>query len=168
MARFQGTNHEWTEARLELLKNLWAAGLSSRDAAAEINKTTGAKFTRSAVCGKINRMGLIGRRSRSETIKPAKHDNRATLPRRRKGIVAPQDRQVKSPPIAPREIKPFKVREIHGFAAERCEYDAECKSSPVKGRFFCEAHCTLVYLPPTKPKTPDPMRPFPRQPTRRY
>ena len=46
----------WTDERVELLKKLWADGLSASQIAAEL---TG--VTRNAVIGKVHRLGLSGR-----------------------------------------------------------------------------------------------------------
>jgi GcrA cell cycle regulator len=47
----------WTEERVELLKKLWADGLSASQIAAEL----GGGVTRNAVIGKVHRLGLSGR-----------------------------------------------------------------------------------------------------------
>lgn len=46
----------WSEARVELLKKLWAEGLSASQIAAEMGGVT-----RNAVIGKVHRLGLSGR-----------------------------------------------------------------------------------------------------------
>src|SRR3979411_1351286 len=46
----------WTEERVELLKKLWADGLSASQIAAELGG-----ITRNAVIGKVHRLGLSGR-----------------------------------------------------------------------------------------------------------
>lgn len=58
---------EWTEERVELLKKLWADGLS----ATEIEKRLGG-VTRNAVLGKINRLGLSNTRKKALTPPPAR------------------------------------------------------------------------------------------------
>ena len=45
----------WTDERVELLKNLWAEGLSASQIAAELGG-----ITRNAVIGKVHRLGLSG------------------------------------------------------------------------------------------------------------
>jgi GcrA cell cycle regulator len=47
----------WTDERVELLKKLWADGLSASQIAAEL----GGGVTRNAVIGKVHRLGLSGR-----------------------------------------------------------------------------------------------------------
>ena len=46
----------WTEERVELLKKLWADGLSASQIAGELGG-----ITRNAVIGKVHRLGLSGR-----------------------------------------------------------------------------------------------------------
>lgn len=46
----------WTDERVELLKKLWAEGLSASQIAAELGS-----ITRNAVIGKVHRLGLSGR-----------------------------------------------------------------------------------------------------------
>src|SRR5258707_11485615 len=54
----------WTEERVELLKTLWADGLSASQIAAELGGVT-----RNAVIGKVHRLGLSGRaKSPSSTV----------------------------------------------------------------------------------------------------
>ena len=52
----------WTDERVELLKKLWADGLSASQIAGELGG-----ITRNAVIGKVHRLGLSGRaKARSE------------------------------------------------------------------------------------------------------
>ncbi len=67
----------WTDDRVELLKNLWAEGLSASQIA---NRLGG--VTRNAVIGKVHRLGLSGRTTTS----------RAKAPRTRRRPVHTQNR----------------------------------------------------------------------------
>ena len=51
----------WTDERVELLKKLWADGLSASQIAAELGGVT-----RNAVIGKVHRLGLL--RPRQEPL----------------------------------------------------------------------------------------------------
>jgi GcrA cell cycle regulator len=55
----------WTEERVELLKKLWADGLSASQIAAELGG-----ITRNAVIGKVHRLGLSGRAKRPSSASP--------------------------------------------------------------------------------------------------
>ncbi len=59
----------WTDERVELLKKLWAEGLSARQIADQLGGVT-----RNAVIGKVHRLGLSGRAttSRAKTMRPRK------------------------------------------------------------------------------------------------
>jgi GcrA cell cycle regulator len=61
----------WTDERVELLKKLWADGLSASQIAAEIGAVT-----RNAVIGKVHRLGLSGRAK-----SPSSSANRQRKPR---------------------------------------------------------------------------------------
>lgn len=61
---------QWTDERVELLKKLWADGLSASQIAAQLGGVT-----RNAVIGKVHRLGLSGR---------AKSSTPSTAPRLRK------------------------------------------------------------------------------------
>src|SRR3569833_4431146 len=55
----------WTDDRVEQLKNLWTEGLS----ASQIARALGG-VTRNAVIGKVHRLGLAGRASPSRSERP--------------------------------------------------------------------------------------------------
>lgn len=55
----------WTDERVELLKRLWADGLSASQIAAELGGVT-----RNAVIGKVHRLALSGRAKQSGTPRP--------------------------------------------------------------------------------------------------
>lgn len=58
---------EWTEERLALLKKLLADRLTAAQIASELNLTFRTSYSRAAICGKINRLGLGGTRARTST-----------------------------------------------------------------------------------------------------
>ena len=55
----------WTEERVELLKKLWAEGLSASQVAKQLGEVT-----RNAVIGKVHRLGLSGRATPSRASRP--------------------------------------------------------------------------------------------------
>ncbi|MEI9803662.1 MAG: GcrA family cell cycle regulator [Pseudolabrys sp.] len=55
----------WTDERVELLKKLWADGLSASQIAAELGG-----ITRNAVIGKVHRLGLSGRAKSPSSASP--------------------------------------------------------------------------------------------------
>ena len=55
----------WTDDRVELLKKLWAEGLSASQIARELGEVT-----RNAVIGKVHRLGLSGRTTKTRVDRP--------------------------------------------------------------------------------------------------
>ena len=64
----------WTDERVELLKKLWAEGLSASQIAGRLGGVT-----RNAVIGKVHRLGLSGRATSSRSSSP--RPRRAHVPR---------------------------------------------------------------------------------------
>ena len=71
----------WTDERVELLKKLWAEGLSASQIAAQLGGVT-----RNAVIGKVHRLGLSGRAKspssmvpRARKPRPASHSMRPRM-----------------------------------------------------------------------------------------
>jgi GcrA cell cycle regulator len=58
-------NMTWTDERIEILKKLWADGLSASQIATELGGVT-----RNAVIGKVHRLGLSGRAKGSASTVP--------------------------------------------------------------------------------------------------
>src|SRR5436305_12771417 len=74
----------WTDERVELLKKLWADGLSASRIAAELGG-----ITRNAVIGKVHRLGLSGRAKTpsSSVSRPRKPRSSSNLFRGMRGAV---------------------------------------------------------------------------------
>src|ERR1700724_3658947 len=62
----------WTDERVEMLKKLWADGLSASQIAAELGG-----ITRNAVIGKVHRLGLSGRAQTPSSAAPRPRKARA-------------------------------------------------------------------------------------------
>ena len=58
----------WTDDRVEILKKLWAEGLSASQVARELGDVT-----RNAVIGKVHRLGLAGRASPTKPKSRLRH-----------------------------------------------------------------------------------------------
>ncbi|PLX37535.1 MAG: GcrA cell cycle regulator [Hyphomicrobiales bacterium] len=81
----------WSDERVELLKKLWADGLSASQIAGELGGVT-----RNAVIGKVHRLGLSGRgKTASQSSKPRK-------PRSSSGAAGSSQSQAR--PSAPRTV----------------------------------------------------------------
>ena len=67
----------WTDERVELLKKLWADGLSASQIASKLGEVT-----RNAVIGKVHRLGLAGRATTSRVRTARPRSNIALFPAR--------------------------------------------------------------------------------------
>jgi GcrA cell cycle regulator len=101
----------WTDDRVELLKKLWADGLSASQIAAEIGNVT-----RNAVIGKVHRLGLSGR---AKSSKPAAATSAVAPARPRKPTRAPSAPTSITPPEASNVIvAPIPMRQAPVMAVE--------------------------------------------------
>ena len=73
----------WTDERVELLKKLWADGLSASQIAGELGG-----ITRNAVIGKVHRLGLSGRAKSPSSAAPRPRKPRSHMMRMRPPIRA--------------------------------------------------------------------------------
>ncbi len=71
----------WTDDRVELLKKLWADGLSASQIAARLGGVT-----RNAVIGKVHRLGLSRRATSSRSSAPRPRRSHAPRPNRGPGL----------------------------------------------------------------------------------
>jgi GcrA cell cycle regulator len=96
----------WTDERVELLKKLWAEGLSARQIADQLGGVT-----RNAVIGKVHRLGLSGRAttSRPKTMRPRKKRVEAI------GKASGGGRQSASPALAARTASPHQSPGLENF-----------------------------------------------------
>ena len=92
----------WTEERVEMLKKLWAEGLSASQVAKQLGGVT-----RNAVIGKVHRLGLSGRATPSRPARP-----RAPTPRtlthvrgRPDPLVATSADEIEEAEIAPKRAE---------------------------------------------------------------
>ena len=84
---------DWTNERVETVRALWADGKSFR----QIAMALGDGVTRNAVCGKIHRLGLMGRPKREGLVAPAHPMPRA--PKHRRWLVMRAQRVAPAPEI---------------------------------------------------------------------
>ena len=136
----------WTDDRVEQLKNLWTEGLS----ASQIARALGG-VTRNAVIGKVHRLGLAGRAS------PSSRAERPRLP------MAPKMPTVRThvPALPVVEEDPLQL-EDGNFATVLTISDRMCRwpigdpsasefhfcgRNPKSGSPYCEAHARKAYQP---------------------
>lgn len=134
----------WTDDRVEQLKNLWTEGLS----ASQIARAMGG-VTRNAVIGKVHRLGLAGRATPSRSDRPR-------LP------MAPKiSMRTHTPPVPIVEEDPVTLDDgrhatVLTINDRMCRWPIGdpsedqfhfCGRSPKSGSPYCEAHARKAYQP---------------------
>jgi GcrA cell cycle regulator len=147
----------WDDARVELLKKLWADGLSASQIAAQLGGVT-----RNAVIGKVHRLGLSGRaKTQSSSVPRVRKPRVASLrPRLRyhgNAALAPQYEYEPDPdplanvvPIGPRvsilELNESTCRWPIGEPGK--EDLGDCGAQVKAERPYCPYHSRAAYQPP--------------------
>lgn len=154
----------WNDERVELLKKLWAEGLSASQIAGRIGSVT-----RNAVIGKVHRLGLSGR---ATTTRMKSHRPRTrAVPAKRAPVKPPRFANVGNtalralyqdtePYVAPVEeivIPVAERRSIQTLEECSCRWpigdpqDADfhfCGKAKVPGLPYCEFHARRAFQPP--------------------
>ena len=151
--RAPGNGPGWTDENVELLKKLWADGLSASQIATKIGEVT-----RNAVIGKVHRLGLAGRKTTSRQPAP-----RRTSPRRngsgRAGRRLPPARFVRpSSPMPPSPPPPVAalMLPLRQLRDDQCRWPigdprkagfgfCACRKAP--GVPYCGRHAAIAYNP---------------------
>jgi GcrA cell cycle regulator len=147
----------WTEERVEALRRLWADGLSASDIAAKVG------VTRSAVCGKLARLGLTrdkaaprtASRPRRAASRPKPAAPGSTLPRARDDTgklpalplppTAPED----IPRVATLDLEPHHCRWVCGDPLEvGASAPLFCGARKLPSLPYCEAHARRAFNGP--------------------
>lgn len=153
MAPYPKPLFTWDDARVEQLKSLWDEGLS----ASQIARRLGG-LTRSAVCGKADRLGL---QSRSSTSAPRGNGTRTPpdkSPPRYSRQFNPSFAE-KAPPTPPEpevfdplliDGKPVTIRTCNDRTCRwpMSEASADmvmCGRTPENGKSYCSDHARKVY-----------------------
>jgi GcrA cell cycle regulator len=146
----------WTDERVEVLKKLWADGLSASQIAKQLSGVT-----RNAVIGKVHRLGLSGRATPS---RPPSRIVRAARPRsafrptlRLTTHVAPPPMPV---PVDPAPLPNGSFATVLDLSEHICKWPLGDPSDPhfqfcgrktkAGGSPYCEAHARMAYNPPKK------------------
>ncbi len=154
----------WTEERVELLKKLWADGLSASQIAGELGG-----ITRNAVIGKVHRLGLSGRgKTTNQQPKARKprttQSSRPSQPRSigntaLKVDYAPAPKPIAAPRPAPVEELIIPVEEratILTLTEQSCKWPIGdpsssdfyfCGRHSDPGIPYCEHHARVAYQP---------------------
>ena len=160
----------WTDERVELLKKLWADGLSASQIAAELGG-----ITRNAVIGKVHRLGLSGRAKSpsSSSPRPRKarssgHMMRISRPAIRGNTALAYDYDAEPEPELI-EIPLEQRKTLLQLNDKTCHWPV---GDPGSGDFFfcggesaddkpyCSFHARVAYQPPNarRDKRPPPFR----------
>ncbi|MEZ5891907.1 MAG: GcrA family cell cycle regulator [Parvularculaceae bacterium] len=156
----------WTDERVELLKTLWAEGLSAAQIA---NKMGG--VTRNAVIGKVHRLGLSGRAT------PAKPQRGCgpTLERRDETVTVAKPVRTEIKPLIPEpeSIAPVVLDSgdkttVVTIKNNMCKWPIGdpakddfhfCGQPAPAGKSYCPYHARLAFQPPQRRDRPEQRRP---------
>jgi len=170
-----GAKLSWTDERVELLKKLWADGLS----ASQIAGRLGAGVTRNAVIGKVHRLNLSGRAQQPRTAQPrqprkqrepslaggGRPTGMPSMPTAGSTALKPVLRAEMAPrPAALPEPKPVRLVDIARdgrvtilhLSDKTCKWPIGdpgseefcfCGHGPRDGSPYCEYHARLAYQP---------------------
>ena len=137
---------DWSDDRIEQLKTLWAAGQSCSQIARQIPGAT-----RSAVIGKVHRLGLAGRDNRQGQRPYAERTPKAAKPK------APSPVPVQRPAMP---LEPPMLLESGAFVTLETVSDRTCRwpigdpqdrefhfcgNAPKAGKPYCEGNCKNAY-----------------------
>lgn len=149
----------WTDERVELLKKLWADGLSASQIAAELGGVT-----RNAVIGKVHRLGLSGRaKSPSSGIarprKPRSHMMRVSRPMSRGSNALAHSYETEpdpEPELIDNIIPLGQRRTLLELNEKTCRWPIGdpatpdfffCGGNPLDGLPYCHYHSRVAYQP---------------------
>lgn len=152
----------WTDERVELLKKLWADGLSASQIAGQLGGVT-----RNAVIGKVHRLSLSGR-AKPASSGPRPRKARVAQPHRPRTYVSgntalkihahPAPRRLPAPVPAEDVVVPIMLRvPLMALTDQMCKWPigdpgAEnfcfCGHKNYNSLPYCEYHSRIAYQPP--------------------
>jgi GcrA cell cycle regulator len=155
----------WTDERVEMLKKLWADGLSASQIAAELGG-----ITRNAVIGKVHRLGLSGRAKAPSSAGPRARKTRApshvfrSIRNALRGntalaahAVAAYEAEIEPEPEPLENIIPIGQRcSILELSDDKCHWPigdpghadfAFCGGKSIIGLPYCAYHARIAYQP---------------------
>jgi GcrA cell cycle regulator len=149
----------WTDERVELLKKLWADGLSASQIAAELGGVT-----RNAVIGKVHRLGLSGRAKSASSgapraRKPRSHMMRVARPMSRgaNALALAYDAEPEPEPELIENIIPLgQRRTLLELNENTCRWPIGdpattdfffCGGKPLTALPYCHYHSRVAYQP---------------------
>ncbi|WP_349644855.1 GcrA family cell cycle regulator [Bradyrhizobium sp. Leo170] len=152
----------WSDERVEQLKKLLEAGLSTSKIAAEL----GGGISRNAVIGKVHRLGLTGRAKPAppEVEKVRRRTNgRKVHFTRRQPVEEPQEREEIPPDFDPSNVSAFDAaipverrKGLLDLQQHHCRWPVGdpqlpdfffCGGTAEEGRPYCALHCRVAFTP---------------------
>jgi GcrA cell cycle regulator len=152
----------WTDERVEMLKKLWADGLSASQIAAELGGVT-----RNAVIGKVHRLGLAGRAKAPSSTVPRARKSRAhshvlrlgrSAIRGNTALAHAYEFEVEPEPEPIDNVIPLgQRRTLLELTEETCRWPIGdpgtadfffCGGQTVTGLPYCAYHSRVAYQPP--------------------
>lgn len=162
-----GPASDWTDERIVLLKRLWIMeGLSAGQVAARIGGVT-----RSAVLGKIHRLGLWRdtptskkQRIRTARLIKARNDNKpSSAPKRERASAALFNAEPFKEAVEDVIVPPEERRGVVALSESSCRWPIGdpltpdfhfCNREHVAGLPYCETHSRRAFLPPQAKSRP--------------
>lgn len=158
------TRDFWTQDRTEKLTALWHAGMSSSEIAAELGA-----LSRNAVCGKLARLGLMGREPdatshRTRSVRAATnamkgHHVGALAYRviRRLNATAGnyEQRQLNAADVEPLHVPFLALRASscrYPYGGDNGQPITFCGHDRIEGHSYCEPHYRLCWVKPQERK----------------
>jgi GcrA cell cycle regulator len=151
----------WTDERVDLLKKLWAEGLSASQIAGRLGGVT-----RNAVIGKVHRLGLSGRATSSRSSGPRPRRNHVPRAPRAPSLLFGTRGNTALKPVYEMEPEPMPLEELviplHERASILTLKEAMCRwpiGDPGEPEFhfcgrktcaalpYCEHHARMAYQP---------------------
>jgi len=155
------TTINWTDERVEMLKKLWADGLSASQIAGELGGVT-----RNAVIGKVHRLGLSGRAKSSSSVASRPRKARASghmlrvsrsSMRGNTALAHAYEHDFESEPELIENIIPLgQRRTILELTEETCRWPIGdpggadfffCGGNTIAGLPYCAYHSRVAYQP---------------------
>lgn len=178
----------WTEEVITDLSSMWTAGMSSSQIAAKLVNKYRDAFTRSAVIGKIHRLGLTRSPSMNSAARKTAAKKRHERERKATGALAPTrvrkpnsftvtspltglfvpGRELPRAPIPVEDVPPADLVKFAALTDQQCRWiygdpkepsHGYCGKPVVPGLSWCPGHRARVFQPPVvRPRQPQPVR----------
>lgn len=156
----------WTEAKIEQLRQLWADGYSASQCASQLGGVS-----RNAVVGKVHRLGLSGRVTRSRKPHPPRIRKRSRpSPTGIDALRAIRMAGTPLPPPCETDIARVSFVELDEDEHRHCKWPVGnwqdqhtphyCGAQRVPGLPYCPNHARRAYAP-VPPRRPAPAAPVP-------